>query len=130
MSITVKVSDKTPELFGKLDAAVRRFVRKAALYIEGQVKGSMAEPKSGKRYGKHTASAPGESPAIDSSNLIGSIQVIIENNGLLGRVGTPVPYAGWLEDGTDRMDARPVWEVERIESLPTLQKMLADEVGG
>ena len=129
-SITVTVSDKTPELFRKLDLAVRRFVVKAAAYIEGQVKSSMAEPKSGHRYGKHVASAPGESPAIDSSNLIGSIQKIIEKNGLMARIGTPVEYAGWLEDGTSRMEARPVWEVERMEALPTLEKMLAAEVGG
>lgn len=130
MSITVTVKDHTPELFGKLDLAVRRFVVKAAAYIEGQVKSSMAEPKSGHTYGTHRASAPGESPAIDSSNLIGSIQKIIEKNGLMARIGTPVEYAAWLEDGTSRMEARPVWEVERMESLPTLEKMLREEVSG
>ena len=127
-SISITVKDRTPSLLGKLDIAVRRFVVKAAAYIEGEVKSSMAGPKSGQRYGTHIASAPGESPAIDSSNLIGSIQIVIENNGLMARVGTPVEYAAWLEDGTSRMEARPVWEVERIESLPTLEKMLKEEM--
>lgn len=129
-SISITVKDRTPELLGKLDLAIRWYVVKAAAYIEDQVKGSMAGPKSGQRYGTHIASAPGESPAIDSSNLIGSIQTVIENNGLMARVGTPVEYAPMLEDGTSRMAARPVWEVERIQSLPTLEKMLKEEVGG
>lgn len=127
-SISISVKDKTPELLGKLEAAIRRYVAKAAAYIEGEVKASMGGPKSGQRYGTHIASAPGESPAIDSSNLIGSIQIVIENNGLMARMGTPVEYAPMLEDGTSRMAARPVWEVERIESLPTLEKMLKEEV--
>lgn len=129
-SITITVKDKTPELFSKLDKAISRFVGRAAEYIEGEVRDSMAQGKSGRHYGDHIASAPGESPAIDSQNLTNSIQVIIENNGLMARVGTVVEYAPWLEDGTSRMAARPVWEVERIESLPTLEKMLAEEIGG
>lgn len=132
--ITVKVVDRTPELMMKLDLAVGRFVRKGVAYIGGQVKTSMAEPKSGRTYrrgksGVHVASAPGQSPAIDSSNLVGSIQEIFPST-LEGKAGTNVEYAGYLEDGTDRMDARPVWEKTAEESLPTLERMLRAEVHG
>ncbi len=133
ISITV-TKDRTPELMQKLDAAIGRFVRNGAGYIEGQLKSSMAEPKSGRAYkrgkdGIHIASAPGESPAVDSSNLYGSIQQIFPST-LEALIGTPVEYAGYLEDGTDRMEARPLWQRTADDSLPTLESMLREEVEG
>lgn len=89
----------------------------------------MAEPKSGKRYGDHIASAPGESPAVDSSNLTTSIEVLMEST-LEAKIGTPVEHALYLEEGTDRMAPRPMWRRIPQESLPTLETMLAAEVRG
>lgn len=127
--IVVKIEDKTPELFQKMEAAIGRFVRKGAAFIEGALKTSMAEPKSGGRYGDHIASAPGESPAVDSGNLIGSITQIFPST-LEAKIGTPVEYALYLEDGTGRMAARPLWQRTATESLPTLEAMLRDELKG
>ena len=128
MSITIRIDDNTPELMQKLRAGIERFVVKGAAYIEGQLKSSMASGKSGKRYGAHVASAPGESPAVDSSNLINSI-AIIRANSLEAKIGTPVEYALYLETGTSRMAARPLWEKTAKESLPTLEKLLKSETG-
>ena len=130
--IRIKVDDDTPELFGKLEKAISRFVRKSALYVEGELKSSIAEPKSGNEYkrkgGKvHVASAPGESPASDSSNYIGSIQTIIENS-LEAKVGTPVEYALYLEEGTSDIEPRPLWEKTQKEVLPTLETLLDSEI--
>lgn len=132
--IEIRVKDDTPELFQKLERAMGRFVRKGAGYIEGQLKSSMAESKSGKAYkrGKedvHIASAPGESPAVDSGNLTNSIAMIMENS-LEAKIGTPVEYALYLEEGTSRMEQRPLWEKTAKDSLPTLEKMLAAEIRG
>ncbi|MEZ5421850.1 MAG: HK97 gp10 family phage protein [Pyrinomonadaceae bacterium] len=128
MSISITIRDQTPELFQKLNRAIEKFVVKGAGYVEGQLKASMAEPKSGKTYGKHTASAPGESPAVDSGNLTGSIS-IIRASSLEAKIGTPVEYALYLEHGTSRMAARPLWEKTARESLPTLERMLKSEIG-
>lgn len=130
--IRVKVDNKTPELMQKLEGAVSRFVRKSAAHIEGEAKSSMAEPKSGSEYkrkaGKvHVASAPGESPANDSSNLTGTIQPIFEST-LEAKIGTPVEYAAYLEEGTENMEERPLWETTVEESLPTLETLLANEI--
>lgn len=130
--IEIKVDDKTPELMQKIEAAISRFVRKSALYIEGELKSSIAEPKSGRSYkrGKdktHVASAPGESPASDSSNYIGSIQTIIESS-LEAKVGTNVEYAVYLEEGTATIEQRPLWEQTAKEVLPTLETLLANEL--
>jgi hypothetical protein len=131
--ISITVNDRTPELFQKMQAALNRFVRKGAFYIEGRLKASMAEPKSGRAYrrgkeGVHIASAPGESPAVDSGNLTGSITVLMENT-LEAKIGTPVEYALFLEEGTSRMAPRPLWERTAKESLPTLESMLHAEIG-
>ncbi len=124
--IEIKVTDNTPELMQKLKKAASRYVRKGALHIEGEIKASMGEKKSGKRYGDHIASAPGESPAVDSSNLINSIFPEIKT--LEAKVGTPVEYSQFLEDGTSRMAARPVWQSTLDEEMPTLERMLQDEI--
>lgn len=131
--IRVKVDNKTPELMQKLEGAVSRFVRKGAAYIEGEAKSSMAETKSGEEYerkgGKvHVASAPGESPANDSSNYTGTIQPIFEST-LEAKIGTPVEYANYLEEGTENMEERPLWEKTVEEVLPTLETLLANEIG-
>lgn len=127
-ALKITVQDKTPELFQKLEAGIGRFVVKGAHYIKGQLQADMAKPKSGKLYGRHRASAPGESPAVDSSNLITSIAVIMENL-LEAKIGTPVEYSIWLEDGTSRMAARPLWDRVAKQSIPTLDTMLAQEIG-
>lgn len=143
--IEIIVQDESPELFGKLQQAVSRFQRKGILHIEGEIKSSMAEPKTGLTYyrlkgsvdrdadrtdddySEHKTSAPGESPAVDSSNLIGSIQPFFDT--LESKLGTPVEYAAYLEDGTVNMEARPVWERTVQEELPTLETLLAFEIG-
>lgn len=125
--IIVKIKDDTPELMQKVQAAISRFVRKGAAYIKGQLKVSMAEPKTGRQYGKHRASAPGESPAVDSSNLTGLITMLFPST-LEAKVGTPVEYARYLEDGTGRMKPRPLWAKTVEESLPTLEQLLAAEI--
>jgi len=127
--ISIKVEDKTPELMQKLEAAIGRFVRNGIGFMEGQIKTQMEGAKSGRYYGKHRASAPGESPAIAEANLVNSIVQIFPST-LEGLVGTNVEYALYLESGTSRMDARPVWEKTRTESLPTLEQMLDSEIAG
>lgn len=153
--IRVEVNDRTPELFQKLEAAVGEFIKKGVQHLGGQVKAKMEAPKTGRMYGRHQASAPGEPPAVDDGNLIGSITEIFPST-LEGLVGTNVEYAIYLEEGTSApatrarrrrkgqqgpmqnlmgphrggMAARPVWEVTRTESLPTLEQMLDAEIAG
>jgi len=153
--IEVKVVDRTPELMQKLDAAIGRFVVKGSEHINREVRASMAEAKTGTMYGTHQASAPGESPAVDSGNYIGSI-VIIYPSTFEALIGTPVEYALYLEEGTrppatrasrrkkdqqgpvlnmmgphmGGMAPRPLWEKTMTESLPTLENLLDAEIAG
>lgn len=121
--------DLTGEKLAKLDETLEQFVKDGAAVIEGNLKASMAEPKTGRAYKRgskvHIASARGESPAVDSGNLTGSIQQIFPST-LEGLIGTNVEYAIWLED-PDGLN-RPLWQKTADDSLPTLEKMLKDAV--
>ncbi|MBC3798031.1 hypothetical protein [Acetobacterium tundrae] len=69
----------------------------------------LAGKRSGRRYGKHIASAPGEAPAVKSNTLRLShlpYQHTVEgNNGMtiVSGAETNVKYAATLEDGFDGM---------------------------
>jgi phage gpG-like protein len=79
--------------------------------IEGKAKISIGEEKHGAIYLvqggiEHQASAPGEAPAIDTGNLVNSIQV--EMTGPAAAVVfTNVEYAPYLEFGTIEIAPRP-----------------------
>lgn len=76
------------------------------------IKSILRGTKSGKTYEKkgppkrtHTASAPGEAPANDTSRLSGSIRADIE--GKSAEVSANTEYAAWLEFGTQKIEPRP-----------------------
>lgn len=131
--ITIKDNGASKKL-DRMEKGLERFVKKGAAYIEGEVKRSMAEPKTGKAYKRgdsfHIASAPGESPAVDSGNYIGSIQQIFPST-LEALIGTNAaangfPYPVHLETEMER----PLWEKTARDALPTLEKMLRQETTG
>lgn len=70
-------------------------------------------PRGGRVYrrgGKtHTASKPGDPPARDSSDLINRIFHRVDDPQTV-RVGSDMMYAGFLEEGTGKMEARPYLE--------------------
>lgn len=63
--------------------------------------------RSGKWYGGHQASAPGESPANWSGHLRDSSFTPLTNDAHLPGIMSNAMYAGYLEDGTSKMAARP-----------------------
>jgi hypothetical protein len=74
MNLTFQV-----RITGDNNKEVGQFVRAIAFGSEAQMKILMTEPKSGRQYKRgdktHTASKAGESPAVDTSFLINSIEV-------------------------------------------------------
>lgn len=111
MRPTIKVrvtQDRLPELLQQLQPRLQTIVSKAAHDVEGHAKTSiLAGGKSGRVYGAHQASAPGEAPANDLGNLANGIGVR-DGDGPLSRiVAAGADYAMDLEMGTVRMAARP-----------------------
>lgn len=70
---------------------------------------------TGKQYGKHTASAPGEPPARDLGNLVANTNADTDlredGTDLVGSVVANSAYALPLHEGTERIAARPFMDV-------------------
>ena len=62
--------------------------------------------QSGNGTYTHTAAAKGYAPNSDTGKLVTSIASDKAGSGIY-RVGSNLPYAGWLEFGTKKMKARP-----------------------
>ena len=63
--------------------------------------------RSGRFYGSHQASAPGEPPAArPNSRLTRTLRYNVRGD-FQCEFGDTVPYGGWLEEGTKNMEARP-----------------------
>lgn len=61
----------------------------------------------GRRYGSHQASAPGAPPANWSGHLRDTSFTPLTNDAHLPGIMSNAIYAGYLEDGTSKMAARP-----------------------
>ncbi len=92
--------------FKKLLVDAEKITNDAADYMAEQMKKSIASgAKSGRRYGSHTSSAPGQSPANWTGKLIRSIKVQKDKNKSF--VYVTAKYAEFLEFGTSKMRPRP-----------------------
>lgn len=114
LHVTTKFN-RIPQIQASIRPSLSAVVRRTAHDIEGEVKKEMRGSKSGRQYGTHQASAPGQAPAVDTGLLINSIQVVNVSD-LTSTVGTNVEYAMGLEFGTTRVAPRPVW-------IPVTEKM-------
>jgi hypothetical protein len=85
-------------------------IRQTIYDLEATIKEAMAQPKHGRLYPRgsrvHQASAPGEAPAIDTGNLIHSMEPQFPSP-TKGVLAIFAEYAPYLEFGTRRMEARP-----------------------
>lgn len=91
-----------------LDAA-ETGVRAATIEAETLVKLELSKPGTGRVYGRHTASAPGEPPAPDTGRLRNAVQTEVYRSptAVTGEVSINTEYAAALELGTERMAPRP-----------------------
>lgn len=134
MSISVRLLyNLFPHLLDRLDDRVADALVRTALSIESDVKDGMAAPHSGRIYGNHQASAPGEMPAIDLTNLINSITVDDSDRRRLQiYVYTNVEYAPMLEYGAPgaNLAPRPFFTPAAEANRRNLQNALAQIMSG
>lgn len=88
-------------VIAEVKGAAPEAVLRAALILEGAIKQILLTPGTGRLYGKHRASAPGDPPAPDMGQLQRSITHEVVNDTTV-RVGTPLKYADALEYGSLR----------------------------
>ena len=108
--MSASLQSNIPSLVKQMRSRASRIVRRTAAAIEGDIKTGMSEPKSGRSYkrGKkrHTASAPGESPAIDRGDYVNTISAVPVDE-TTSAVGTNDERGPVLELGGGKTEARP-----------------------
>lgn len=82
--------------------------------------------RSGRLYGTHRASAPGEYPASRSGNLVKSVGVDLGNKQLV--FGEGVHYAKYLEHGTGKMEPRPHLKRSADDKIQDLQALFDKKI--
>lgn len=85
---------------------------------------------SGRTYGGHQASAPGEPPAPDVGNLKANTNAdpSLRRVGaeIVGQITADAGYAEALEKGTEKMAARPFFGLLVSDHAPELSKAFTD----
>jgi hypothetical protein len=122
--------NRTPEIKKAVTVEVGKEVRKTTLLVEGGAKLRIQTgPKTGKRYGKHQASAPGEAPATDTGHLVNTVQSHFDHP-LRGTVDVPAEYATALEFGSEdeTLEARPFLKPSVDEQQDAFEKAVEDAV--
>lgn len=129
-----RVTINLAQLEGIAEAKAEAGIRRAALQGEARMKAILSQPGSGKTYGKHTASAPGEPPAPDTGQLRAATQadtnVRREGSDLVGRVVANKEYALALEKGTERMAARPFMSLLATDHADDLRRAFVEGAKG
>lgn len=89
--------------------ATRPSMGAVGLHVQNNVRKLLSQGGSGRTYGRHTASAPGQPPAVDTGRLRASYthEVGEDARGPYVDIGTNVEYAPFLEFGTRHIAPRP-----------------------
>lgn len=104
--VTTVTVNRFPQLIDRMRRQIENAVEETAKEIEQRIKLGMMEPHSGRWYGKHRASAPGEMPAAETGNLVNSIQTDPDGDATWA-VWTGVEYAVHLEYGAPNANIAP-----------------------
>lgn len=116
-----------PKFDAQLDDVIRKKLTNIVRRIARKVDDLFRLPKSGRFYGKHQASAPGEAPGIETAALRKSVTTSVQKVGdsWAGDVGPSLQsgraeIASMLEFGTSNIEPRPAWR-------PALEAVIAEE---
>ena len=115
-------------------AAVRREVMLGVMQATERVRAEavrlvLKTAKTGKLYGEHRASAPGEPWASNTGFTVSQIKVHYETGDeLTGRVSIDAEWGPYLELGTQKMAARPVLRPAIANTADDVQRIMQDAV--
>ena len=105
VSAKIQIKVNSAEL-KKIINQAENLVSESSVYMAEEMKKSITSgAKSGRRYGSHTSSAPGQAPANWTGQLLKSIKV--QKMKGISFVYITAKYAEFLEFGTSKMRARP-----------------------
>lgn len=121
--LKAKLEDYSDDVLHEL----RKAVDATGIMIRSSiVKKIQRSAATGRQYGKHRASAPGEPPATDTGRLASSItfDASAKTGKIEAEVKSIVNYAAYLEYGTRKMAKRPSWLPSIEEEKPKFRKRL------
>lgn len=124
-----RLRSKLRSLPAEVHEDLRPTLKEAAQIVADDLAKDMRQPKTGKTYVRkgrvHVSSAAGESPAVFSGRLIGSIKVEDEGKGVRLRVTGAQAMA--LEFGSTRSAARPFLFPALRRNRPAINTKIKDE---
>ena len=122
-------TSKSGRVYAKRSTYKRRVFKTTKDEEGNKTKTFTGQYKEFTRKSKHRASAPGEAPAIDTGNLVNSINTTLDNSDkkkVFAIVYTGVEYAPWLEFGTGRISPRPFFRPAVDENLDKIKKIMRE----
>lgn len=109
------------------EGGLRAALGKGESILKGDI---LNRPGTGKTYGKHTASAPGEPPAPDLGNFKANTNadpdLKTDREDLVGTIVANSAQAQAMEKGTERMAARPYFAVLANDHKEDLRRAFID----
>jgi HK97 gp10 family phage protein len=140
MTVTLKlentqaVAKALAEYGAKAEKAIADAVNGTAIEVASDIKRAIQRgPKTGRVYVRrgieHQASAGGEAPATDTGTLVSSI-VYRKTGPIEAEIESRLPYASYLEFGTQRMAARPSWTPAAEKAKPKFADRVARAIAG
>jgi len=127
VEIKINILRKIAESMKQKMAAV---TMRTAVFMQNDIRGQMSDVKSGVMYGSHRASAPGEAPAPDTTDLIESISAA-QVDEVNAATFTSVPYSVPLEFGnaSGTLEKRPSFIPAAERGAEFLKEELRKEFG-
>lgn len=107
MALTIDITGIPAKVMAQVEAELPSRAVRAANALMNAKNEVLRGQGGGRWYGNHQASAPGSPPANWSGHLRDSSFTPLTNDAHLPGIMTNALYAGYLEDGTSKMAARP-----------------------
>lgn len=93
----------------RIDALADQHVNRRAQELRTDIVETLSQPGTGRVYGQHQASAPGEAPTVNTGRLRQAVNVQKVADGHYTVGSGRVEYADDLEFGTRTIAPRPAW---------------------
>jgi len=99
------------QIMNSIEAEIKGEIRVQSEILDNENRSLIQDTKTGRFYGDHQASAPGEPWANWTGTTRASFFTEQRDNGFTGVFGATSPIALYLEFGTERIAARPTQRV-------------------
>lgn len=127
ITTTITNSPKYDKVLRDKTLKAKQAVGKASNLLRNEIVKSFSTPKSGATYrrgGKvHTASAAGETPAVDTGVLRSNVIIKADPDQLGADVRSNADYSSHLEFGTSKMGARPFMHPAFVKMKAAMKKI-------